>query len=99
MWVRNAIKSVITRKLHHKALRMSRFPCKLKSPYFSLFPYHEKGNDLCRNEKVSAETKYLKFHDSFATHLSVHGINIIALKQKVFKKFRYYAENSDQINV
>ena len=49
-----------------------------------------------RNEKVSTETKYFKCHDSSVTHLSTHGMKIIALKKEVFENWRYDAKNGDQ---
>ena len=81
--------------MHRKALRMSRFPCILPSPNFSL-PYQPKRKDFCRSVTISTETKYFKFHYSTVTHLPIQGISILALNKAGFKNGRYDAENGVQ---
>ena len=46
----------------------------------------------------STETNYIKLYDirPNVTHLSIQGINIIALKEAVFENGRYDAENGGQ---
>jgi len=63
---------------------------------FTTPQYNERGKVFCHNEKVNTETKYFKFHENSVTHLSVQGINIIALKKAVFENCQYDAENGEQ---
>src|SRR6478609_10937400 len=74
------LKSKKTRKLHYKALRMSRFPCILPSPNVTS-PITKNNKELCRSVTLSTGMNYVKFHDNTIRHLSVQGINIIVLKK------------------
>ena len=49
-------------------------------------------------DPVSTGTNYVKFHDTDSTvmHLSIQGINIIALKKAVFENGRYDAETGEK---